>query len=735
MELWDQDDAHSRAEGLLAGLNDAQLRAVTTQAAPLAILAGAGSGKTRVLTRRIAHRVLQGEIEPSRVLAVTFTRKAASELRSRVSALGLGAPVHAGTFHAIAYSQLRQRWAERGINPPSVLDRKVGFVARLLNTRSRTAPLDVTGEIEWAKARLIPADRYPAEAAKAGRSPGVDLDTVAKVFARYEDEKLARRMVDFDDLLRLATRDIVRDAEYAAARRWRYRHLFVDEFQDVNALQFELLQAWLGDRTDLCVVGDPNQAIYSWNGADASYLTRFDEWFPGAEYVELSHNYRSTPQILGVANTVLAAPVDQEPRRPGSRAPVQLVPTRGDGPIPKVVMAQDEEAEARSIARRVRDGHAPGRPWSAQAVLVRTNAQLPVIEEAFRKAGIPFRSRTGQRFGELPEVKDALRDLRRGPGRLDEKLRELERSLPADTAPSSGEEGEPGEDLDDIELVDVVPEEDEPAGEPDRRTGAAPDAPRRPGLTPERAANVAELVRLGREYLDLDPEGTPAGFESWLASSLKGDDGTGGGDAVDLATFHAAKGLEWPIVHVAGLEDGLVPIHHASGAEARAEERRLLYVALTRAEQVLWCSAAERRTFGTKTVRRRPSPYLDSIHLALELLSDRHDPVDLGRAVAKQRASMRASDGVSRKDRARRSGGGEVAEDDRALYEALREWRRQHAKAADVPAYVIFNDATLQAVAAARPGSQRALLTVPGIGPVKAQRFGPDLLRIVAEAG
>jgi DNA helicase-2/ATP-dependent DNA helicase PcrA len=245
---------------------------------------------------------------------------------------------------------------------------------------------------------------------------------------------------------------------------------------------------------------------------------------------------------------------------------------------------------------------------------------------------------------------------------------------------------------------------------------------------------VAELVRLGREYLDLDPEGSSTTFESWLASSLRADDAAGGGDAVDLATFHAAKGLEWPIVHIAGLEEGFVPIHHATSSEARAEERRLLYVALTRAEHVLWCSGAERRTFGTKSVRRRPSPYLESIHLALELLSDRHDPVDLGRAVARQRSSMRAADGASRKDRGRRSGAAPVAEADRELFDSLKTWRRNHAKAADVPAFVIFNDATLQAVAASRPTSHVALLSVPGIGPVKAQRFGPDLLRIVAES-
>ena len=731
MELEEDQDPPPRAETLLAGLNDAQLEAVTTEAAPLAILAGAGSGKTRVLTRRIAHRVLRGDIEPERVLAVTFTRKAAAELRDRVGTLGLGAPVHAGTFHAIAYSQLRQRWGERGITPPAILDRKVGFVARLMSARNSTAPLDVTGEIEWAKARLIPADRYPTEAARAGRQPGVDLDTVAKVFARYEEEKLQRRMVDFDDLLRLATRDLVRDPDYAAARRWRYRHLFVDEFQDVNPLQFELLQAWLGDRTDLCVVGDPNQAIYSWNGADAGYLTRFDEWFPGAEFVELSHNYRSTPQILGVANTVLAAPIDEDPDRRGGRAPAQLIPTRGDGPLPRVVQLADEVSEARSIARRVRDAHAPGVPWSAQAVLVRTNAQLPAIEEAFRTAGIPFRSRSGQRFGELAEVRDALRSLRRGPGRLSEKLAELERSLPvvvegalpADPDPdAAGELSEPEPDRGADELAEPTPD----------RPGSSS------GLTPERAANVAEVVRLGREYLDLDPDGGPAGFEAWMASTLRAEDASRGADAVDLATFHAAKGLEWKIVHIAGLEDGLVPIHYATTSEARAEERRLLYVALTRAEQALWVSGCERRTFGTKTVRRRPSPYLESIELALEFLSERHDPVDLGRAVAQQRAALRANQGTPRVDRRRRGGADtapRLAPAQQALFDALKEWRRSQAKLADVPAYVIFSDATLSAVAAARPTSQRALLAVPGIGPVKAQRFGPDLLRIVAEAG
>jgi DNA helicase-2/ATP-dependent DNA helicase PcrA len=703
-----RDDGEVRSR-LLAGLNAAQERAVTSPAASLVIIAGAGSGKTRVLTHRIARRVLDDEVDARRVLALTFTRKAAAELRQRLGRLGLPHPVHAGTFHAVAYAQLRQRWQERGITPPQLLDRKVGMVARCMgSSRSKSSPtlaLDVTAEIEWAKARMIPADRYPHEAARAGRRPPIDADRVARAYAAYEDEKLARRMVDFDDLLRLATRDLRVDEQYAAARRWTFRHLFVDELQDVNPLQFELLRQWRGEPdadTDICVVGDPNQAIYSWNGADASYLDDAATHFPGAEVVELSDNYRSTPQILGVANTVLSSPAG--PGRPGRRA-LQLRPNRGDGPLPQLHVADDEVGEARDVARRVRDRRAPGRPWSDQAVLVRTNAQIATLVEAFQKAGIPTRSRANGRLLDQPEVKDALRAMRAGSGTLAERLAELDRSLTPTTTAAEvlGEEPPPG-----------------------RRVGV---------LNEERTANVAEIVRLGREYLDLDPQGGPGTFEAWLISTLRADDTGGQVDAVDLAPFHAAEGLEWSIVHIAGLEDGLVPIHYAQTGEAQAEERRLLYVALTRAGQELHCSRAERRAFGAKSLPRRPSPYLETIELALELLSDGHDPVELSGAVAEQRARLRSQDGVEPKQRRRRRTEPviDLTVEDRRLLDALKAWRLQQARVADVPAFVIFNDATLTEVARRRPSNQRELLAIPGIGAVKAERFGRQLLKAVAE--
>lgn len=684
------DPAADRATAaLLRGLNEAQRHAVLSPASPLRILAGAGSGKTRVLTHRIAHRAEIGTLDPNRVLAVTFTRKAAGELRERLGRLGLRGGIHAGTFHSIAYAQLRQRWEERGVRPPELLERKVGFVARLMGTgRNSTAPLDVVAEIEWAAARRVTPETYAAQAALARRRPPLELDRVAEIYDRFMTEKRRRRLVDFDDLLRLAARDLAADPVYAAARHWRFRHLFVDEFQDVNPLQHALLSAWLGPESDLCVVGDPNQAIYAWNGADAQYLIDFDRWFPGGETVTLQDNYRSTPQVLTVANAVLDA---------GRNVPIRLRPHRPEGPMPSVTEHPDERDEAAAIARRARDAHAPGTAWSAQAVLVRTNAQGATIAEAFTSAGIPHRVRGGGDLMEQPEVRQALGALRRANS-LQMALGDLEAEVLRMSPPDRA--GAPDAD---------------PAGMPEQmQSGTAQ-------LTEERAANLNELVRLGREYLDLDPDGGVSGFLGWLTSALRGEDRSGG-DAVEIVTFHAAKGLEWSVVHLAGLEEGFVPIHHAKDSDDDLEEeRRLLYVALTRARDELHCTWATKRTFGSRTANRSPSPWLPIIQSTVGIA-----PVQLDRRAGAERArSARAS--LPRRDK------GDLPEEAREVFEALRDWRRAESRKADVPAFVIFNDATLIAVATAMPRNRAELLRVSGVGPVKAQRFGDDLLRIVAE--
>jgi DNA helicase-2/ATP-dependent DNA helicase PcrA len=638
-------------------LNDAQTRAVRSQARPLCILAGAGSGKTRVLTRRIAHRASMGDLEPRHVLAVTFTRKAAGELTTRLRDLGLRDSVAAGTFHALAYAQLRSRWSDRGIRPPTLLDRKATFVARLLpSTLSRrgVSALDIVTEIEWAKARLVGPDDYPAAASLAGRRVAIDTATVAEVFDRYEKRKRERRMVDFDDLLRLCRRDLVDDTEFGAAQRWRFRHFFVDEFQDVNPLQHQLLEAWLGERRDLCVVGDPNQAIYAWNGADASYIRQFGRHHPGGETVRLDTNYRSSPQVLALANEVLRG------------ADSALVATRPDGPIPTIRAHPDDRAEARAIARAVRDAHRPDARWREQAVLVRTHAQTAILEEELHRAGIPFRVRGGSGLLDRVEVKQALRELR--------TARDLRAAL-----------------------ADVMQLADE-AGDD------------------ERAANLSALLRLANDYQALDPQPTPAGFLAWLAD-VTAEQPESGGDGVEIATFHAAKGLEWPVVHLAGLEQGLVPITYARSREALAEERRLLYVAITRAQRGLHVNWARQRTFGERTVSREPSLYLDELERACARLRGQEPPTrsrPKGAGTKRQAATSSATDPVLL---------------------ALKKWRSDRARAAAVPAYVIFHDRTLEAVAAARPSTHDQLLALPGVGPVKVSRYGDDLLAVVASTG
>jgi DNA helicase-2/ATP-dependent DNA helicase PcrA len=491
---------------------------------------------------------------------------------------------------------------------------------------------------------------------------------VASIYERYEHEKRRRGLVDFDDLLVLCARALETDREFAAAQRWRFRHLFVDEFQDVNPAQFRLLRGWLGDRRDLCVVGDPNQGIFSWNGADVGFLTEFPRHFPGATVVRLDDNYRSSPEILAVANTVLGRDARLRANRPAGSAPT-------------VRCHASDRDEARAIVHTLRSRHSSAIPWSHQAVLTRTNAQLVLFEEAMRAAQVPYRVKGRGAFLDRPEVRQALTDLRR---------------LPAATP-----------------LLSAISDLDELL---------ADDGPT------ERREHLEVLVRLAREHTASDPAATIASFGAWLVATVRGDQPDRAGDAVTLATFHAAKGLEWPVVFLAGLERGLVPIGHADSPEEWAEERRLLYVAITRAERELHCSWAERRTFGTRARTRTPSPWLEQVEATLQALAEGGDGTEWRRHVHEGRATLKRAG--ARAGRTRVDVG---AHADPAVYQALKTWRSATARASGVPAFVIFHDTTLAAVAEAKPRDRTSLLALPGMGPVKADRYGEALLAVVAE--
>ncbi len=664
-------------EELLAGLNDDQRQAVVSDAAPLCILAGAGSGKTRVLTRRIAWRVSKGSALAPHVLALTFTRRAASELGSRLSCLGVREHVAAGTFHAVAYGQLRRLWADRGERPPALLDSKVRLVAGLLPrpTGTRVSPAELATEIEWAKARMVAPAAYEHAAGQAGRRPPLPAAAMAAIYDRYEHAKSKRHLVDFDDLLLLCATALERDRTFGAAQRWRFRHLFVDEFQDVNPLQFHLLEAWRGDRRDLCVVGDPNQAIYAWNGADPRYLTAFRNRFPSAAVVHLDDNYRSSPQVLAVANAVL----DSSATATGDEhAPHRLRAHQPAGPAPTVESYRTDRDEAAEIGRALRR-RGGSNPWSQMAVLTRTHAQLLLFEEALRAARVPYRLRGDGAFLDQPEIRSALSELRRKP---------------ADTL-----------------LAAILPDLREMSEEAAEAAG-------------ERQGHLEGLHRMAQEHLATDPGASVSGFLGWLRAALRGDDAVDSSNAVALTTFHAAKGLEWDIVFLAGLEHGLLPISWADAPEARAEERRLLYVAVTRARVELHASWAQKRTFGARTLARQPSTFLESVTGAVRDLAQGGTGDGWRRWVDEGRHLLEAA----------RAGRPTMAGDkaDPEVLEALKTWRARTARATGVPAFVVFHDTTLAAVAEAKPRSRTALLALPGVGPVKADRYGDAVLEVVA---
>lgn len=625
-------------DSLLEGLDPAQLVAVTEPTNPLCILARAGSGKTRVLTRRIAWRAEQGDLDIRRVLAITFTNRAAGELRGRLGQL-VGRDVGTtGTFHAVAYQQLRDFWTQHGRAEPALLDRKSRLVSRLLPTSFPLRPVTVVAEIEWAQARGVQPDDYAAQAALAERQVSIDPERIAEAYRAYVAEKRHRRVVDFDDLLTDCARAMEEEPEFARSQHWRFRHLFVDEYQDVNPLQQRLLDAWLGGRDDLCVVGDPNQAIYHWNGADASYLLEFAQRHAGAAVVELTTNHRSAPAIVRVADAVLK--LTRHHPLPGAE-------------LPTVIACRDGDAEAITVARAVRAARAPGSPWRHQAVLVRTNAQAEVIAEVLERVGIPYRIRGRGTFLDEPAVRDALRSASRAGASLAAWHEDLTERV------SDGDEA------------------------------------------------LSTLVEFSAQLLASQPSAPAAALPGWVTATVREDVSTRR-DAVDVLSFHAAKGLEWPIVHLAGIEEGFVPSAKVRDPAALAEEQRLLYVAASRAGRRLFITWARSRRFGSRDVARSPSRWLAAIEQAIQ---------DLGPAPAARPSRPAAPQAAAVRD----------------ATERLDDWRRRVARAASVPPAVVLPDDVLARVVAAAPRGLDDLRAVRGLGRIKADRYGDEMLAVLEE--
>jgi DNA helicase II / ATP-dependent DNA helicase PcrA len=545
------------ADGLLAALDPEQREVALATRGPVCVLAGAGTGKTRAITHRIAYAVATGVVNPAHVLALTFTVRASGELRGRLRALGESLPgsgvetARASTFHAAALRQLTYFWPRViGGRPPQLVDSKIALLreaARDLRIRADGAALaEALTEIEWAKVSQLHPDSYLPSAIAAGRSPALGAESVTRLYAAYEQARRDRQLLDFESVLELTAAILLTEPAAAREVHAAFRYFVVDEFQDINPLQKLLLDAWLGDRAELCVVGDPRQTIYSFTGATAQYLRKFGADYAGAAVIHLVRDYRSTPQVVALANRLIT----------GS----DLVAQRKAGPEPSVEQYPDEAAEATGVALRVVRLIALGVPPREIAVLVRINAHLERFEQALADAGVAFTVRGGDRFYERPEVRQAL-VLLRGAARA-----------VTDGADATG-----------------VPDSLPAAVRHVLNLTAAPPAGR--GAARERWESLSAIAALAEEMTAARPDATLADFAAEMAR--RADYGHAPvANAVTLATMHAAKGLEWDAVLIPGLVEGIMPIMHARTPEAIEEERRLLYVAVTRAREHLALSWA-----------------------------------------------------------------------------------------------------------------------------------------------
>jgi len=565
------------SEALLAGLDPEQRQVALAARGPVCVLAGAGTGKTRAITYRIAYAALSGTVDPAHVLALTFTVRAAGELRGRLRQLGVG-QVRASTFHAAALRQLNYFWPRVvGGRPPQLIDSKAGLVreaakrARVRLDGTPGALADTAAEIEWAKVIQVRPDGYPAAAAAAGRSAVAGADNLAAVYAAYEELRRERHLIDFESVLELAAAILIDSRVAAGQVHDIFRHFVVDEYQDVNPLQKLLLEAWLGDRDDLCVVGDPNQVIYSFTGATSTYLTGFTAEFPAATVVRLVRDYRSTPQVVAVANQLV-------------RSASPLAAQRPPGPRPVLIEYPDDAAEAAGLAHRVRTLMTAGVPAREIAILVRVNADTERFELALAEAGLPYVIRGAERFYDRPVVRQALVLLRgaaRGAAAGDS----------SDSLPDSVRHVLTGIGL----------------------TPRPPSGLRGAASVRENWESLAAIAQLADDMHAAGPEATLADFSAEL--TMRADLGHAPAvDGVTLASMHAAKGLEWDAVLLPGLVEGLMPIVHARTAEAVEEERRLLYVAVTRAREHLCLSWSSARAPGGRGGRQR-SRFLDGVRL------------------------------------------------------------------------------------------------------------------------
>lgn len=621
-----------RNNRLLDGLSESQHQAVTHTSNSVIVVAGAGSGKTRVLTRRIAWRCSTGDLDPTRTVAVTFTRKAANELNLRLNKLLGQQRVNAGTFHSLALGKLQQRWQDQNRPPKSITQSKSRLVSQILrssgqNSGRKKSPnvTELCAEISWANSQLMSPEDYSARAEVRGRKSPLSVEDTAEIMQHYIELKKKKQVMDFDDVLGNLCLEIQQDQAYRSSIEWQFKHIFVDEFQDITPLQHQLLSLWTAEEKDIFIVGDPNQAIYGWNGSDPTIIDTVAKDNQDIPVVYLQENYRSKPEILSLAKNLVNT------KTSSFLSPNYPEPTRSSGATISFNQYGDENSEAKAIAEKLRLRHSQADSWSKQAVLARTNNQLEVIKQHLIAARIPCEIRN-----------DAKNDA--------------------------------------LSTQDSKNNHRQYAGQDEAENGNHP------------------IDLTGPEH--------------------------GQTDNVALLSFHAAKGLEWPIVYVAGLETGYVPIFHAENGFQLAEEERLLYVALTRACDELHVSWSIQRSFGARVVRREPSPYV-------ELLQNSY----LGKAASsRSRSHWRKNIGKARTELESKRGSRKTNDSSKALRKELFKWRSRKAYASRVASSAIMSDHAIEQIVQQKPSNLDDLQSATQISEQRLSRHADQLIEIVNQA-
>ncbi|MDP3971979.1 MAG: ATP-dependent helicase [Candidatus Nanopelagicales bacterium] len=575
-----------RIDAALADLDPEQRAVATSLDGPVLVIAGAGTGKTTAITHRVAHAVAAGRQDPAETVALTFTTRAAGNMSRRLADLGV-ANVRVRTFHSAALRQLRWAWpAAVGGQMPELMATKFGLLRAVVTKEGIPADAalirDLASEIEWGKAVQVGPDGYPDQVAAVGRQPPAKLEAelVARIYRSYEQAKRDAGRLDFEDVLLLTVAILEERADLRDRVQQSFRHLTVDEYQDVSAIQQRLLDLWLGDSDDICVVGDPNQTIYSFAGAEAAHLRQFPGRYPGARVLKLVRCYRCSPEIVTVATRALIGG-NQPKVRKDPAVGARLISQCESGPDPRFVVFDSEVAEARWAAREISRLIESGVEAKEIAILVRINSATGAFESALGSARIPYAVRGGRRFFERPEIKRAVVLLR------------------ASARTKSDER--PGVAVRNVLLAD----------------GWRPDPPAGVGASRETWESLAALVALADELEARDGNSRLADYCAEVERRAADQDAPAG-VGVTLASLHAAKGLEWSAVFLPNLVDGMIPLSYAADEASIEEERRLLYVGMTRARRQLYLSWAHSRVPGGR--RRSPSRFLaDELSKANEI--------------------------------------------------------------------------------------------------------------------